>query len=67
MSSLSNNSVPVQLRSSASSAGSPHLQYELMVNNQWIPVNRSYVDWAVGNLNVRVDFNSNHGRGDHVQ
>ncbi|OZS75364.1 Uncharacterised protein [Providencia rettgeri] len=63
MSSLSNNSIPVQLRSSASPDGSPHLQYELMVQNQWIPVNRRYVEWAVGNLNVIVDFNSK-GKGD---
>lgn len=63
MSSLSNNSIPVQLRSSASSDGSPYLQYELMVQNQWIPVNRRYVEWAVGNLNVIVDFNSK-GKGD---
>nr|WP_306804945.1 hypothetical protein [Providencia sp. PROV128] len=63
MSSLSNNSIPVQLRSSASSDGSSHLQYELMVQNQWIPVNRRYVEWAVGNLNVIVDFNSK-GKGD---
>ena len=63
MSSLSNNSIPVLLRSSASSDGSPHLQYELMVQNQWIPVNRRYVEWAVGNLNVIVDFNSK-GKGD---
>ncbi|MEQ5728908.1 hypothetical protein AB7360_03360 [Providencia alcalifaciens] len=63
MRSLSNNSGLVQLRRSASSAGTSQLQYELMVQNQWIPVNRSYVEWAVGNLNVRVDFNCK-GKGD---
>ncbi|WP_272517621.1 MULTISPECIES: hypothetical protein [unclassified Providencia] len=63
MRSLSNNSGLVQLRRSASSAGTSQLQYELMIQNQWIPVNRSYVEWAVGNLNVRVDFNCE-GKGD---
>ncbi len=63
MRSLSNNSGLVQLRRSASSSGTSQLQYELMVQNQWIPVNRSYVEWAVGNLNVRVDFNCK-GKGD---
>lgn len=67
MSSLSNNSIPVQLRSFASLTGDPDLQYELMVNNEWVPVNRSYVEWAVGSLNVQVDFNSNYGREGHAQ
>lgn len=56
MSSLSNNSFPVQLRSVASSTEGSHLQYELMVHGRWVPVNRSYVEWAVGNLNVRVNI-----------
>ncbi len=63
MRSLSNNSGLVQLRCSASSAGTSQLQYELMVQNEWIPVNRRYVEWAVGNLNVRVIFNCK-GKGD---
>ncbi len=56
MSSLSNNSFPVQLRSVTTPTESSHLQYELMVQGQWVPVNRSYVEWAVGNLNVRVNL-----------
>ena len=56
MRSLSNNSIPVQLRKIPSLVEGAEPECELMVPNGWVYVNRSYVEWAVGNLNVRGNF-----------
>lgn len=55
MSSLAGNHNAVQLRCVCSNSH-PHLQYELMVQGLWTPVNRRYVDWAVGNAKFLLEY-----------
>lgn len=55
MSSLTGNHNAVQLRCVCSKS-QPYFQYELMVQGNWIPVNRRYANWAVGNAKFLLEY-----------